>query len=69
MEAGILEAYLRRGLSLEAIGQLTGRHRTTVGYWVKQHGLAAVYRDRHAPRGGIDRDTLTKLVGEGLTDT
>jgi transposase len=67
MEAGVLEAYLREGLSLEKIGELTGRHPSTVGYWVKQHGLAAVHRDRHAPRGGIDRNTLTVLVDAGMT--
>jgi transposase-like protein len=67
VEAGILEAYLRRGLSLETIGRMTGRHPTTVGYWVKQHGLSAVHRDRHAPRGGIDRDTLATLVEEGVS--
>jgi transposase-like protein len=67
MEAAILESYLRRGLSLEAIGRLTGRHPSTVGYWVKQHGLAAVHRDRHAPKGGIDRETLGILVDKGLS--
>jgi transposase len=67
MEVAILEAYLRRGLSLESIGRLTGRHPSTVGYWVKQHGLSAVHRDRHAPRGGIDLETLTMLVDEGLS--
>lgn len=66
MEASILESYLRDGLSLEKIGELTGRHPSTVGYWVKRHGLAAVHRDRHAPRGGVDRDTLANLVAEGL---
>ena len=67
MESRILEDYLRRGLSLEVIGQLTGRHATTVGYWVKQHGLAAVHHDRHAPKGGIDLETLTMLVADGLS--
>jgi excisionase family DNA binding protein len=67
MEVAILEAYLRRGLSLESIGRLTGRHPSTVGYWVKQHGLSAVHRDRHAPRGGIDLETLTDLVERGLS--
>jgi excisionase family DNA binding protein len=67
MEAEILEAYLRRGMSLDAIGKLTGRHSSTVGYWVKRHGLAAVHRDRHAPKGGIDRETLAGLVDDGLT--
>ena len=67
MGAAILEAYLRRGLSLDAIGRLTGRDPSTVGYWVKRHGLAAVHRDRHAPKGGIDRETLSSLVAEGLS--
>jgi transposase len=67
MEAAVLEAYLRHGLSLERIAALTGRHPSTVGYWVKQHGLSAVHRDRHAPKGGVDRDTLVALVAEGLS--
>jgi transposase-like protein len=67
MDAGVLEQYLRDGLSLEKIGALTGRHPSTIGYWVKQHGLAAVHRDRHAPKGGIDKKTLTALVDAGLT--
>ena len=67
MDAEILEDYLRRGLSLDAIGQLTGRHPSTVGYWVKRHGLSAVHRDRHAPKGGVARSTLEGLVGEGLS--
>jgi transposase len=67
MDAGVLETYLRQGLSLEKIGALTGRHPSTVGYWVKRHGLAAVHGDRHAPRGGVDQETLSKLVNEGLT--
>jgi transposase len=67
MDATALEEYLRQGLSLEKIGQLTGRHPSTVGYWIKQHGLSAVHRDRHAPRGGVDKDTLSALVGSGMT--
>jgi transposase-like protein/DNA-directed RNA polymerase subunit RPC12/RpoP len=67
MDAVILERYLRDGLSLEKIGELTGRHPSTVGYWVKQHGLAAVHRDRHAPKGGVDKETLARLVDEGMT--
>lgn len=67
MNAATLERYLREGLSLEQIGGLTGRHASTVGYWVKKHGLAAVHRDRHAPRGGVDKETLSVLVGAGLT--
>ena len=55
MEAAILEDYLRRGLSLDQIGELTGRHPSTISYWMKRHGLSAVHRDRHAPKGGVDR--------------
>jgi transposase len=39
MEATDFEGYLRRGLSLEQIAALTGRHPSTVAYWVKKHGL------------------------------
>ena len=67
MEAAELEEYLRRGLSLEQIAALTGRHASTVGYWIKRHGLSAVHRDRHAAKGGIDRETLAALVDEGLS--
>src|SRR5829696_7217458 len=67
MDAGVLERYLRQGLSLERIGELSGRHASTVGYWVKQHGLAAVHRDRHAPKGGVDKETLAALVARGFT--
>jgi excisionase family DNA binding protein len=67
MDAPVLEDYLRQGLSLEQIAALTGRHPSTIGYWMKQHGLSAVHRDRHAPKGGIDRDTLAALVAEGLS--
>jgi excisionase family DNA binding protein len=62
-----LESYLRRGLSLEAIGQLIGRHPTTVRYGVKKLGLSPVHRDRHAPRGGIERETLAALVERQLS--
>jgi DNA-binding transcriptional ArsR family regulator len=67
VDGDALEGYLRQGLSLEQIGELTGRHPTTVGYWVKRHGLAAVHRDRHAPKGGMARETLEAFVAEGLT--
>ena len=67
MEAEVLEGYLRSGLSLEQIAALTGRHASTVGYWVKRHGLSAVHRDRHAAKGGIERETLSGLVDEGLS--
>src|SRR4051794_35648801 len=67
MERDLLEGYLADGLSLEQIGNLTGRDGSTVGYWVRKHGLEAAYRSRHAARGGIPRDVLQDLVAEGLS--
>jgi transposase len=65
MDRGLLEGYLAEGLSLERIGELVGRDRSTVGYWLRRYGLRAVNRDKHAAKGAIDREALTKLVEEG----
>jgi transposase len=62
-----LEGYLTRGLSLGQIGARTGRHPSTVGYWLKKHGLKPLNQDRFAPRGGLRRDPLEVLVKQGLT--
>src|SRR4051794_7566716 len=67
MERDLLEGYLADGLSLEQIGGLTGRDGSTVGYWVRKHGLEAAHKSRHAARGGIPRDLLERLAGEGLS--
>ena len=67
MERDLLEGYLGEGLSLEQIGVLIGRDASTVGYWVRKHGMQAVNRSRHAARGGIPRDVLERLVDEGLS--
>ena len=47
-----LERYLADGLTLREIGERTGKHLTTVGYWVKKHGLRAVFKDKYAAKGG-----------------
>lgn len=60
-----LEQLLGQGLSLEAIGSKLGKHPSTVSYWLAKYGLEAVNHDRHAPRGGLDRAALAKLVEEG----
>lgn len=67
MEREILERYLAEGLSLERIGEVVGRHPSTVGYWVRRHGLQAVNTGKHASRGGLDEDALRELVGRGLS--
>jgi transposase len=67
MDQASLEDFLARGLSLEAIGQRTGHHASTVAYWVTKHDLRAANRERHLARGGLDRETLRDLVEEGAS--
>ena len=67
MDKRFLAECLDRGLLIHAMGLATGRHPSTVSYWLKKHGLVAVGRDRHAAKGLIDRDRLQSLVDEGLT--
>lgn len=67
MEKAFLEECLAEGLSLEAIGKRTGKHESTVSYWLKKYGLEAVGAERHAPLGGISKVELGPLVAEGLT--
>lgn len=67
MDKGFLEDCLASGMSLEAIGTVAGKHPSTVSYWLKKHGLAASSADRHAAKGGIEKEQLEALVTEGLT--
>jgi transposase-like protein len=67
MERKFLEQCLEKGMSLEAIGREVGKHPSTVGYWLKKHGLSAHNADRHAPKGELDREELETLVNAGLT--
>src|SRR5437764_13492418 len=62
MDKDVLEYLLACGLSLEAIGRRVGRHPSTVGYWVKKHGLSAAHATRHAARGGLSRERLEELL-------
>src|SRR5437879_5332336 len=67
MEREFLEEQLAAGLSLEQVGRLVGKHPSTVGYWLKKHGLVAAHHAEYAPRGGIARERLAELVELGLT--
>jgi predicted HNH restriction endonuclease len=66
VDKGFLEDCLAQGMSLDSIGELKGKHPSTVSYWLKKHGLTAAGRERHAPKGSIDTDRLRKLVLEGV---
>ncbi len=67
MEKAFLERCLADGLSLETIGERVGRHPSTVGYWLKKHGLAASNAQSNAPKGKPVRSELEGLVQAGLT--
>ena len=67
VEREVLEKMLNAGLSLAEIGEQVGKDPSTVGYWVKKHGLVPNGRAKHAPRGGLARSELELAVGDGLT--
>jgi len=67
MDRGWLEECLAAGMSLDAIGERAGKHPSTVGFWLKKHGLRAVASRVHAPKGPIEKDQLLGLIEEGLS--
>jgi transposase len=67
MDRASLEQWLGQGLSLEKIAKRVGRDPSTVGYWVRKYGLIAAYKEKHAPRGGIDRKELEGWVDRGAS--
>ena len=67
MDKALLEYYLDQGLSLPQIGVLTSRDPSTIGYWVRKHGLVANGREKYAPRGGLGQEQLEPLVERRLT--
>jgi transposase len=67
MDRDSLKLFLDRGLSLEEIGRRVGRHPSTVGYWVKKHGLSAKNAGAHSARGVIPPRVLEPLIEDGGT--
>lgn len=49
------------------IGRRFGKDPSTVGYWVKKHGLQAVNREKHAAQGGLMREELEPHVAAGMS--
>lgn len=58
---------LEAGHSIESIARECGRHPSTVAYWVSKHGLVSQHAERHATRGGVERERLETLVEQGLS--
>jgi transposase len=67
MDRIALEKMLDEGLALAEIGRRVGRHEATVAYWLRQHGLTAVGRERHSAKGRLSREELAALVETGLS--
>jgi transposase len=67
MDRSALVLLLAQGLSAEQIGERFGKHASTVSYWMAKHGLEAVNREQHAPKGGVDKDRLEELVQAGMS--
>lgn len=65
MDRAGLERWLEEGKSLIQIGRLTNRDPSTVGYWVKKHGLEARGSAKYASRGGITREELETQIERG----
>lgn len=65
MERLQLERFLEEGLSLAEVGRRVGRHESTVGYWLAKHRLDAVNRQKHLPKGALERSELEALVQQG----
>jgi hypothetical protein len=58
---------LASGRSIESIAHGLNRDPSTVSYWVHKHGLVSSHAERHAARGGIERELLEDLVAAGLS--
>lgn len=67
MDRDSLALLLAQGHSLAEIGRRFGRDESTIGYWVKKHGLRAVNADKHAARGGLGKQQLSELIEDGLS--
>lgn len=67
MQKEFLEQCLAEGMSLEAIGKRSGRHESTVSYWLKKHGLEAARAEKHAAKGAVSKDELERQLAAGLS--
>jgi transposase-like protein len=67
MDKQSLELLLDQGLSIERIAKRFGKDPSTISYWMKKHGLVSPYRERHAAKGGIEREELRALVDSGAS--
>ena len=67
MDKQSLERLLGQGISIERIAKRFGRDPSTVGYWARKHALSSAHAEKHAAKGGIERERLQELVERGMT--
>jgi transposase len=68
MDKKELERYIEDGLTLREIGERTGKHLTTVGYWMKRYALRTVGSKKFAPkRSEITKGRLEELIEQGAS--
>jgi Homeodomain-like domain len=67
VDRGWLEEQLSAGRSIDSIAREVDRDPSTVSYWAHKYGLVSSHAERHAARGGIERNVLEDLVAEGLS--
>jgi transposase-like protein len=65
MDRDSLGRLLDLDLSYEEIARRFGRHPSTISYWARRHGLESTFRDKHSPRGGLDRTAVERLIDQG----
>jgi transposase-like protein len=67
MDKESIELLLEQGESVERVAKRFGKDPSTVSYWMKKYGLSSPYAEKHAARGGIERERLEGLVEAGLS--
>jgi transposase-like protein len=67
MDKQSLQLLLDQGLSVERIAKRFGKDPSTISYWLRKHGLESPYAEKHAAKGGIEREQLGLLVDDGMT--
>lgn len=67
MDRDWLALQLASGRSIESIARDVGLDSSTVGYWLKKHGLTSTHAPRHAARGALPRARLDALVARDFT--
>ncbi|HKJ35858.1 MAG TPA: helix-turn-helix domain-containing protein [Solirubrobacterales bacterium] len=66
MDRELLKRYLDQGMSLDSIAEASGKHPSTISYWLRKHGLRANGAAKHSPRGSLSKQQLRPLVEQGL---